>query len=128
MKKGILVVVVLVVVGAIGAYLYVFNKPHRDPSSETASYSLLANELAQEFSANTEAANQKYVDKVVEVKGVAMEVSDTYIIMDNVLNCSFLAGEDVSDIQAGDEITIKGRVIAFDDLLEEVKLDNCVKL
>lgn len=128
MKKGILVVLVLVILGGLGAYFYVFNKPHRDPSSETASYSLKATELANEFSANQEAANQKYVDKVVEVSGTVMEITDTYIIMDNVLNCSLVEGEDVSGIQAGDEITVKGRVIAFDDLLEEVKMDNCKKL
>lgn len=128
MKKGILVVLVLVILGGLGAYFYVFNKPHRDPSSEMASYSLKATELAEEFSANQEAANQKYVDKVVEVSGTVMEITDTYIIMDNVLNCSLVEGEDVSGIQAGDEITVKGRVIAFDDLLEEVKMDNCKKL
>lgn len=128
MKKGILVVLVLVILGGVGAYFYVFNKPHRDPSSETASYSLKATELAEEFSSNQEAANQKYVDKVVEVSGTVMEITDTYIIMDNVLNCSLVEGGHERGIQAGDEITVKGRVIAFDDLLEEVKMDNCKKL
>jgi|SRR5690606_6097555 len=128
MKKGIVILLAIVLLGAIGAYLYVFNKPHRDPSSEVASHSLRATELAQEFSENPEEANRKYIDKVVEVGGVAMEVTDTYIILDNVLNCSLVEGHDVMGVQAGDEIVIKGRVIAFDDLLEEVKLDNCVKL
>ncbi|WP_417591773.1 OB-fold protein [Owenweeksia hongkongensis] len=128
MKKGILVIVVLVLLGGVGAYFYVFNKPHRDPSSETASYQISAEEIVSDFRNNQEAANEKYVDKVVEVSGTAMEITDSYIIMDNVLNCTILAGHDVSGIQAGDEITIKGRVIAFDDLLEEVKMDNCIKL
>ncbi|WP_417603670.1 OB-fold protein [Owenweeksia hongkongensis] len=128
MKKGILVIVVLVLLGGVGAYFYVFNKPHRDPSSETASYQISAEEIISDFRNNQEAANEKYVDKVVEVSGTAMEITDSYIIMDNVLNCTILAGHDVSGIQAGDEITIKGRVIAFDDLLEEVKMDNCIKL
>ncbi|WP_417612991.1 OB-fold protein [Owenweeksia hongkongensis] len=128
MKKGILVIVVLVLLGGVGAYFYVFNKPHRDPSSETASYQISAEEIVSDFRNNQEAANEKYVDKVVEVSGTAMEITDSYIIMDNVLNCTILTGHDVSGIQAGDEITIKGRVIAFDDLLEEVKMDNCIKL
>lgn len=128
MKKGVIVVLVLVILGGLGAYLYVFNKPHRNPSAETASYSLAASELAQKFVTDQKASNQKYVDKVVEVSGTAMEVTDTYIILDNVLNCTMADAIGTSGVQAGDEITIKGRVIAFDDLLEEVKLDNCVKL
>ncbi len=128
MKKGILVIVALVILGGIGAYFYVFNKPHRNPSSEAASFKVSATELAEEFSANPDAANEKYIDKVVEVSGTAMEVTETYIIMDNVLNCSVLKDHDVSGVKSGDNIVMKGRVIAFDDLLEEVKMDNCVKL
>lgn len=128
MKKGIIIVLIIAVLGGIGAYFYVFHKPHRNPSEEKASYELAAVELAMEFKQNQAAANEKYIDKVVEISGTAMDVRDTYIIMDNVVNCNAVEGHDFQgSIQAGDELIIKGRVIGYDDLLEEVKLDNCVK-
>ena len=129
MKKTVVIVLILAVLGGVGAYFYVFHKPHRNPSEETAAYQLPAMELALEFKQNQEAANQKYIDKVVELSGVAMDVRDTYVIMDNVVNCNGVEGNDFqTSIQAGDEVVIKGRVIGYDDLMEEVKLDNCIKL
>lgn len=128
MKKGILVIVAIIVLGGVGAYLYVFNKPHRVPANETAAYQISAEEIRNDFINNQEEANEKYVDKVVEVRGIVLEVNELGVSLDNVVSCVAGDGNTFSGIAEGDDIVIKGRVIAFDDLLEEVKMDNCVKL
>ena len=128
MKKGIIIILVIAVLGGIGAYFYVFHKPHRDPTSETAAYQIMAVELSQEFVDNEAAATEKYLDKVIEVTGTALEVDGSTIILDNVVSCNGSSAEAFNGVQAGDELKVKGRVIGFDELFGEVKLDNCVKL
>ena len=129
MKKIILIVLVLGLLGGGAAYFYVFHKPHRAPSEEKSSFQLTSIELASEFETNQASATEKYGDKVVEISGTAIEVKETYIILDNVISCTPVEGTDFTEaIQAGDEVIIKGRVISYDDLFEEVKLDNCIKL
>lgn len=125
MKKIILIAIVVLGLLAFGAYWYVFNKPHRDPGAEEAVFQMSATELAEEFEADQQAANEKYIDQVVAIHGVAMEVTEEFIIMDNVINCGLKPGNKIQ-VQAGDEVTIKGRVIGYDDLFGEVKMDNCV--
>jgi len=128
MKKGILIILALVILGGVGAYFYVFHKPHRDPSTEKATYQLSAEALADPFINNQAAANEKYIDKVVEVSGVVLEVEGTRIILDNAVSCTAANEETFAQIAEGDEVKVKGRVIGFDDLFEEVKMDNCIKL
>lgn len=128
MKKGIIIILAIAVLGGIGAYFYVFHKPHRDPSAEAATFQIMSVEIAQEFGNNEAAATEKYLDKVVEVKGTVLEVDGSTVILDNVVSCAGATVEAFNGVQEGDELVVKGRVIGFDDLFGEVKLDNCVKL
>ena len=51
------------------------------------------------------------------------EVNDNDLTLDNKVFCKFI--EINSTIILNDKIRLKGRCIGFDDLLEQVKLDQC---
>ena len=129
-KMIIFIAIVLLLLIAWGFYLY--NKPHTDVSNIAASVSISAQELYQQFEQDETSANKKYLDKVIEVKGVVNEVqrSDTTL---NILlsggngmggiNCS-IAKKNLSDnIHKNEMVRIKGRCTGF---LLDVSLVDCV--
>ncbi len=122
MKKVLIAVVLLGLIGG-GVYLYM-NKPHRDIDAEVASVKVTSVQLGQDYREDMEGANAIYLDKVVEVTGIAAEVADDHILLEGGTYCK-LAEAQNKTAQAGDEVTIKGRVVSFDDLFEEVRMDFC---
>lgn len=125
MKKTVIIIVVLIAVGAIGAYFYVFHKPHRNIADEKAGFTESAPSLVEAFNSNAEAANAKYLDQVVEVKGVAMEIDDEHVMLDGGVYCAWAQDTERPALQEGDEIIVKGRVVSYDELFGEVRMDFC---
>lgn len=126
-SKIILVLVVLVVVGyftlpVVKDYM-VNNLGKRDLKSEAAAFTLKTKDIIAEFTANTDAANKKYLEKPVAISGVVSSVKDKEVILDGTVNCGFTTAD--TAITNGQSITIKGRVVGYDDLLGELKLDQC---
>lgn len=121
MKKIVSILLVLALFAG-AAYWYVFHKPHRDIENEAASIQVTADQLHQDFIANPEAARVKYVDQIVEVSGSLQEILETEggIILDPGIYGSV---KTLPQIELGQSITIRGRVLSFDDLMEEVKMD-----
>ncbi len=113
--------VVAALIGAATAY-YQFNKPHRDPSQEEANTHISAVDLKQEFISNADMALEKYIDKVIAVRGSVTEISDEAIILSDAVYCVF---ESKTDGSLESEIVVKGRVVSYDELFEQVRLDFC---
>ena len=72
--KRIIIALLAGLVVAGGIVYFVYNKPHRDVATEEAEYVLTADELFDEYEADEEAANAKYLDKTVQVSGTISEV------------------------------------------------------
>lgn len=121
LKKILKIAGVLAVIGG-AVVLYQFNKPHRDMVGEEASMEISASQLVTEYLADEEKANANYIDKVIAVKGVISEASSENIIMKS--GVSFSGDFSKSEVKVGQEVTVKGRITAYDELLEEVSLDN----
>ena len=124
MKKVVIVIAILII-GAIVAYQYVFNKPHRDVAGEEASIQIEATQLITEYTNSAMEAKDAYLDQVVLVSGVVEETDDSGIKLASGVYCKMLPEEDFANLESGQSVTIKGRVIGYDDLFEEVKLDFC---
>ena len=125
--KIILVVIVLVIMGyftlpIVKDYM-VNNLGKRDVKSEAAAFTLKTKDIIAEFTANTDAANKKYLDKPVAVTGLVSSVKDKEVILDGTVNCGFISAD--STIKKDQSVTIKGRIVGYDDLLGELKLDQC---
>lgn len=125
MKKKLLVFVLVIaaVVSAI-VYFYVY-KEHRNIATETADYTITVADLQKEFMANDSIAYQKYQDKTVQIAGKisSTDAANKTIIMDDKLFATFLEKLPV-DLVSGKQITIKGRFLGYDDLVEEFKMDQ----
>lgn len=123
MKKLIWVLVAIVLVGAV-AYLYVFHKPHRDIAAEDASETLTAAALVEEYNEDVTSANAQYLDQVIEVSGTLGEVTENSVKLEEGVYCDLTPGSNTAELKVGQRITVKGRIVNYDELFEEVRLDN----
>ncbi|RXR29131.1 hypothetical protein EQG68_13450 [Flavobacterium piscinae] len=107
-------------------YFYVY-KSHRNITTETVAFSLSAIQLHREFMNDSEANVKKYADKTIETYGkiTSLDLENDAIVLDDKV---FLKMTDKisKDLTIQQTIKIKGRFVGFDDLLEELKMDQCI--
>ncbi|MCW4469770.1 OB-fold putative lipoprotein [Flavobacterium sp. MFBS3-15] len=121
-KKGILIIVgILVLAGAVfyKGYLY---RPVRDIGAETAALTVSSSELAADYEKDATAADAKYLNKTIEVTGAVTQAADSLITVDSLVVCSF---DKLPPNKARGNVAIKGRCIGYDEIFGEVKLDQC---
>ena len=121
--KILAILAVVVIVSFFSARYYVYNAGKRDIQSEDTAFAVSSKEIVAEFISNTDASNKKYLEKPVAVSGIITSVNDKEVILNNSVNCSFLIA--ANSLKKNQKVTIKGRVVGYDDLLGEVRLDQC---
>ena len=112
----------ILVFGIIIAYNYMYPD-HRSISEETVSYTLDADSLFNEFTEDSQQAELKYLDQTIIVSGVITSINANSVTISNKIYGQFETL--YSDLKVNDSIAVKGRCIGYDDLLEEIKLDQC---
>lgn len=122
--KKVLVAIVIIIGIALAGYFYVFHKPHRDVQSEEASVKMNATQLLTAFTDDLNAANELYVNQTTEVKGIISEVNESQLVLEPGIICAMQEGFDASAFYPGLKVIVKGRVISYDDLMSEVRVDN----
>ena len=136
MKKYLIILLLLAVAGA-GVGFYMYNKPHKNMERADADMAIEAPALFTAFEEDETAANEKYLDKVVQVEGTVQAVSKD----DNGnLSLTLESGSDMfgvicqfdeltthgkTDFKAGDKVTLKG--ICTGKLMDVV-LVRCVQV
>lgn len=126
MKKIILLVFFLLVL--VGGYFYVY-KEHRDIAKEEVSYDIAVPALFSEYQSKESAANAKYLDKTIVVSGKVSSLNKETqsLVLDEKLFAKFL-DKMPNTIEPNSQIKVKGRLIGYDSLLEEIKMDQCIIL
>lgn len=122
MRKWSIVISIIILLGVLG-YNYIYQD-HRDIQSEDPTYVLSSKNLLDEFQINSGDSESKYLDKTIIVSGTITQLEKQALALDHVVFCQFKGNID-SNLQELDNITIKGRFLGYDDLLEEIKLDQC---
>ena len=116
MKKFFVPVLLLVLVGAGLAY-YMYNKPVESLDKKKADVEISAEQLLADYEANEQAANEKYLGKVVAVTGKVVEVtteegkSKIHLETSNpisVVITELEEGNNTEGLQAGDQAKVKG--------------------
>ena len=118
---------------AIGAF-WQYNKPSRNLTEEKADLSISTAEIYRQFSENETQANQQYLDKVVQVRGVLQTINRAEGGLNLILDGGSEMGGVICEIpganvpeglnlQTGKELTIKGQCTGF---LMDVVLVKCV--
>lgn len=129
MKKGLLILVGLAIVGAVAVVFYL-NKPNRSVSGEKG-IEVTATQLVKEYQENENTANTKYLDKAIQVTGSIAEVSKnqdgkTTVMLtseDPMTGVFCTLREDAGNLSAGSNVTIKG---FCSGMLSDVRLREAV--
>jgi hypothetical protein len=122
-KFKIASILIVVLIVAFFSYNYVMTGGGRDLEKEKSEFNISAVDIFAEFSANAEMATTKYLNKAVEISGNVTSVNGNVITLDDKISCQLLVPEKVG---VNSQVKIKGRVTGYDDLLEELKLDQCL--
>lgn len=120
MKKKIvfLIVIVGLVAGAYTGYKYLY-KDHRNIAQETAVTAVSANEMLAAFQNEN---GTDFLNKTIIVNGIITQIEANSITLDEVVQCSF--DRVIDGMEAGRQVSVKGRCLGYDDLFEIVKLDQ----
>jgi hypothetical protein len=122
-RRFVLISFVLAVIGLsvfYGVKYYLRNKPGRQVEQEKG-IEVTATQIFDEFSANEAAANQKYLNKAIQVTGEVAEAkknqdNKTVVLLKTSdpmfgVNCTFKT--DPGPLEAGSTITFKGICTGF---------------
>lgn len=133
--KKILLGLLLMALATAGYGFYLYNKKPADVRTLTAKYELTAAALLEDFNKDEIAANKKYLDKVIAVKGKVVELKlepatgQATVILDSgdpmaAVTCSFYNDEvdAVKKLNQGSEVIIKGKCTGK---LMDVVLNKC---
>jgi hypothetical protein len=130
--KYIKILLVIACLGGITGF-YLYNKPVKSTSSKSADLGIRSEILFNEFAKDENAANVKYLDKVISITGVVTNVTiEDGLSIVTLKTASDMFGvickmegddEKVKSVKAGDEITIKG---VCTGMLMDVVMVRCV--
>jgi len=130
------VVLVGIIVAAAGIY-YVFNKPRRNISAESAAYTLQAKQLISEFKTDETKATAKYLDQTISINGEIKSVrtldnhSMVFSLEDQMegVSCTVDStdvvnnGAKLAQFTTGSTGSFKGRCSG---MLMDIQIINCV--
>ncbi len=121
-RIGAIILILLTLLVVFG-YNYIYQD-HRNIEGEQPVFSISANEINTEFSGAIEASEKKYLNKTVEIHGQITELNTKDLTLNDNVYCAFNEPLETS-YNIDSKIKIKGRCIGYDDILEQVKLDQC---
>jgi hypothetical protein len=122
MKKILLTAFFIIIIVGILGYNYLYQD-HRDVATSNATSSYTSTELIALFTDNDASNDARALDQVVEVSGTATDTSANSITLDRKVFIEFTAPHQLALNQT---YTLKGRCLGYDDLLEEVKIDQAI--
>lgn len=133
-KLFLLALIIAIVAGAVGYYMY--NKPPEGVSGKKPAYEVTPAALLADFQNNEEAANAKYLGKVVQLNGTILEIIPgedmvMQVILDTgdlMARVSCMMAEDHNKflerkLKKGDTVSIKGYCTG---VIMDVVVDRCV--
>ena len=103
-------------------YKYIY-KPHENIENRKIDYKGKANHFLSKIT-NDGVAN--WLNKTIELNGKITSLDSKGILFNNNIYCQFKESSEIKFLQKNQNITIKGIVIGYDDLLEELKLNQCI--
>ena len=136
--KSLVTTFAIGIIAALGVYLYVFHKPHRNVAGEKPAFTMTATQLINEFANNETTSYNTYGNQVLQIKGKVAEISISTTIasitledaisgvscaLDSISIASF-GIKKLQKIKKRDLITIKGQCDGY-DMIMGVVLTRC---
>jgi putative nucleic acid binding protein len=133
MRKKYILIAAIFWVALIGLAYYFYTKPHSSAANQKTDVHINASELYEQFQRDESAANTRFTDKIIEVKGKVAEIQHNGIrtslqldagVATGGINCSLADGSPNLQVPPkGTLVTIKGKCSGF---LMDVNLVDCV--
>lgn len=120
-KNKFLLLIVIIVLGAYSGYKYAY-KPHKTIEELAINYKGSATEFISKASSNF----TDWETKVVEINGTITSKDQGGVMLNEQIYCQLKDSTRLAKLTENQKIQIKGRVIGYDDLLEELKLNQCI--
>lgn len=132
--KRVLAIIIALVAAAILFFYFQAQKPRENLSGKKADFSLSAEKLYSEFENDEDAANKKYLNKLIEVEGqiIATDINqiDEFVIMiyngmTGGVSCNMAKSENSKKDQfkIDEKIKILGRCSG---VTIDVTLEDCI--
>ena len=122
-KKNKSIITFLLVFSVIGFAFYSYvMQPPTIIENKKIDFTGSADELLLKITDHTE----EWQDKIVVVSGEVSSSDDKGIMLSRKIYCQLKQVTDLQKINPSNNISLKGRIIGYDDLLEELKLDQCI--
>lgn len=118
-SKIFLLFIVLAIIGAYAAYKYAY-KPHKTIESQKATFVGSSDDFLIKVKENPDS----WQNTIVEITGKITNSDENGVTLSHQIYCQFKDNQNTKTLQ--ETITIKGQVIGYDDLLEELKLNQCI--
>lgn len=119
--RWILTVAVIMLL-AIMSYYVVFNDSEK--MVETAQLKDVSSFVLYESVKDSAGkSGSSYVNSIVQVSGKISKISDNTLVLDSLIQVDL---QESVPVISNQQITIKGRCLGYDDLLELVKIDGAV--
>ncbi|MEN2401267.1 hypothetical protein GKZ90_0015870 [Flavobacterium sp. MC2016-06] len=124
-KRILFVIAALLIVTSAGIYFYYgfLFKEARHIESEMPDFSIEAAKLLKDYDSDPKKADLVYLNKTIEITGIVTKKTDSVIVLENTVFCLFT--QKIKDIPKNKKVTVKGKCIGYDELFQEVKLDQC---
>ena len=125
-KKIAIRIAALLIIISSGIYFYYgfLFKEARNIETEIPDYSIEATKLLTAYNADPKKADALYLNKTIEITGLVTKQTDTVVILENTVFCLFT--QKVKDKLINNKVTVKGKCIGYDELFQEVKIDQCI--
>jgi hypothetical protein len=120
-RNKILALLLIIAFGGYSGYKYVY-KPHK--SIEESSIEFTGN--STEFLSKIKEDTNTWNSKIIELSGKITSIDTDGVTLNEQIYCQFKDVLEVSTLKENQTIKIKGRVIGYDDLLDELKLEQCI--
>ena len=114
-------VMMVLVVGVVNVYQYISMSP-KDVVEITPEYVGDATEFNFLVTDNL----SYWTGKVVQITGKVTELTEYGVVINGTIFCQFENGDDLQSIVENQQINIKGKLVGFDEILMEIKLNQCI--
>lgn len=124
-KRIAFVIIASLLLVSSGIYFYYgfLFKEARNIESEMPDLSIATTKLLYDYNSNPKKADSLYLNKTIEITGKVTKETDSVVILDNAVFCLFT--QKIKGKLINNKVTVKGKCIGYDELFEEVKLDQC---
>lgn len=113
----------IIVAGGIYFYYGFLFKEARNIESENPEISITASQLIDDYNSDPKKADLQYLNKTIEIKGTVTKETDSVIILQSSVFCLF--NQKLKHNLLNTNAVVKGKCIGYDELFQEIKLDQC---